>query len=179
MFPLEFRPGSPPISHLSYAERSLLWSSPFAIAFLISPWLLGSSTYILVLMLMMLINYIIETNPHCVAHTGLTVTICDYRICHIGLSMIGPHSLYIWMLYHYGVLLSGLGSVALLDEVCHRIFKCSSHAQCVSLFLLLVNPGVQPSILSPVPACCHASCHPDNGLSLWTVTQAPIKCFRL
>ena len=107
----------------------------------------------------MLINYIIETNPHCVAHPGLTVTIWDYRICHIGLSRIGPHSSSIWMLYHYEVLLSGLGSVALLDEVCCWIFKCSSHAQCVSL-----------------PAACESRCTTLNPFSS-TMSPCMLPCF--
>lgn len=159
MFPLEFRPGSPPVSHRSYAKRSLLCSLSLPVTFLIFPWLLGSSTYILILMLVMLINYIIETNPHCVAHPGLTVTVWDYRICHIGLSRIGPHSSSIWMLYHYEVLLSGLGSVALLDEVCCWIFKCSSHAQCVSL-----------------PAACESRCTTLNPFSS-TMSPCMLPCF--
>jgi hypothetical protein len=78
--------------------------------------------------------------------------------------------------------LAGVG-VVLLEERCHWGWLwglwCSNQTQCVSS-LQSTDPDVELSGDSPapcLPACHQASCHDDNGLNFWTVSQPHFNVF--
>jgi hypothetical protein len=88
-----------------------------------------------------------------------------------GLNKNGPHRLIgSSMLRRCG--LTGV-IVALLEELCHWVRRSGSKLVKPSLvgihFLLPANRAVELSSTSPATwllACCHASCHGSNGVSL-------------
>jgi hypothetical protein len=71
-----------------------------------------------------------------------------------------------------------LGGVALLEEVCHSVWQGSyaqappsaeerpSYLQMIVFSWLPSDQDVELLQHHCLPACCHASCHDDNGLNL-------------
>ena len=57
--------------------------------------------------------------------------------------------------------------------------RCSSQAQYLTLFLLSIDPHGDAALYLSLCSlmCCHASCHDDSGLKLWTVSQPQINIF--